>query len=235
MRDALALLTTFGRRDGGGRIHARALPWFPVVGVVLGFVTGGTWWIAQQWWPRPVAAGLALVADAACTGLLHYDGVVDAADGLLPHATRERRLTIMRAPDVGAFGVVIVALVLILQAAALSSRAANVVLIVALWCAARALVAAVPALLPYVRTEGIASSLIDGARAWTALAIVPAVALGAFADGWAGATAIVAATIAGASVLAFAWRRLGGFTGDVLGAAIVLAQTTGLVVAAAKW
>jgi len=105
MRDALVLLTTFGRRGGGGRIHAGSLPWFPLVGAGLGLAAGAAWWGAQQWWPRPVAAGLVLLVDAACTGLLHYDGLADAADGLLPHADRPRRLAIMRTPDVGAFGV----------------------------------------------------------------------------------------------------------------------------------
>jgi adenosylcobinamide-GDP ribazoletransferase len=235
MRDALGLLTTFGRRHGGGRIHARSLPWFPLVGAALGAVVGAAWWGAQQWWPRPVAAGLVLLVDACCTGLLHFDGLADAADGLLPHAPPERRLAIMRTPDVGAFGVLTVAIVVVLQAAALASRPANVLLIAALWCAARALVAAVPAVVPYARDHGIASPLLAGAQVWPAVAIIPAVGLGALGAGVAGGAAIVAASLAGGATIAFAVRRIGGFTGDVLGAAIVLAETAGLVVAAARW
>jgi adenosylcobinamide-GDP ribazoletransferase len=235
MRDALGLLTTFGRRGEGGRIHARSLPWFPLVGAVLGVVVGTAWWGAQQWWPRPVAAALVLFVDACCTGLLHFDGLADAADGLLPHATRERRLAIMRTPDVGAFGVCAVAFVVVLQAAALASRPANVLLLAALWCAARGLVAAVPALVPYARRDGIATPLLDGARVWPALAILPAFAIATAADGVAGAAAVIAAVIAGSMTVALAVRRVGGFTGDVLGAAIVLAETAGLVVAAARW
>ena len=202
---------------------------------MLGAVVGGAWWVAQQWWPRPVAAGIVLLVDAACTGLLHYDGLADAADGLLPHASREKRLDIMRAPDVGAFGMVTVAIVVVLEFAALGGRAASVLLIVALWCAARALVAAVPAVVPYAREAGIATPLLDGARAWPALAIVPAVALGALATGIGGAVAVVVGVLAGSGVIVLAVRRVGGFTGDVLGAAIVVAETAGLVVAAARW
>jgi adenosylcobinamide-GDP ribazoletransferase len=235
MRDALGLLTTFGRRGGGGRIHARSLSWFPLVGAGLGLLVGAAWWGAQQWWPRAVAAGLVLLVDAGCTGLLHFDGLADAADGLLPHAAPERRLAIMRTPDVGAFGVSTVAIVVVLQAAALASRPASVLLLVAIWCAARAVVAAVPARLPYARDAGIATPLLDGARVWPALALLPAVAVATVADGYPGGAAVGAAILAGAGTVAFAMRRIGGFTGDVLGAAIVLAETAGLVVAAARW
>ncbi len=227
MRDALGLLTTFGRRGGGGALQRGALRWFPAVGAVLGVIVGGTWWLADKWWPRPVASALTLLVDAACTGLLHYDGLADAVDGLLPHASRERRLEIMRTPDVGAFGVATLALVVVLQSSALASRSANVLLIVALWCASRAFVACVPAAVPYAREHGMASGLLGGASLWPALAILAAFVLSPMP--------VVAVVAAGAAVVALAYRRVGGFTGDVLGAAIVIAQTAGLVVAAAKW
>jgi len=233
MRDALGLLTTFGRR--GGALRAGALPWFPVVGIALGAVVGGVWWGAQQWWPAPLAAAIALAADLGCTGMLHVDGLADAADGLLPHANRERRLAVMRAPDVGAFGVATVVIVLLLQFAGLAARPASVLLLAGLWCAARALVAAVPAVVPYARAEGIATPLLDGARAWPALAIGPAVVLGGLGAGAGGAVAVVAAVVAGVAVIALAVRRVGGFTGDVLGAAVVVAEVAGIVVAAARW
>jgi adenosylcobinamide-GDP ribazoletransferase len=53
--------------------------------------------------------------------------------------------------------------------------------------------------------------------------------------GFGGAIALCAAALTAAAVVALAVRRIGGFTGDVLGAAGVLAETVGLVVAAAKW
>jgi adenosylcobinamide-GDP ribazoletransferase len=139
----------------------------------------------------------------------------------------------MRTPDVGAFGVCTVAIVVVLQAAALASRSASVLLLAAIWCAARAVVAAVPARLPYARDAGIATPLLAGARAWPALAVLPAVAVATVADGIAGGAAVAAAVLAVVGTIAFAMRRIGGFTGDVLGAAIVLAETAGLVVAAA--
>jgi adenosylcobinamide-GDP ribazoletransferase len=231
--DALGLLTTFGRR--GGALTARALPWFPVVGAALGAVVGGVWWLADQAWAPLPAAVVVVIVDLAATGMLHVDGLADSADGLLPHATRERRLEIMRTPDVGAFGIAVVATTLLLLVAALSSQSVSVLLVVALWCVARSLVAAVPALVPAARPAGMAASVVDGATPWT-LAVVPAaVALGAWGAGVAGMAGVVAGVVAGAALLVFAVRRLGGFTGDVLGAVIVITETVGLLVAAARW
>jgi len=96
-------------------------------------------------------------------------------------------------------------------------------------------IAAVPARLPYARDEGIVTPLLDGARAWPALAVIPAIALAIVADGVSGGAAVVAAILACAATIAFGMRRIGGFTGDVLGAAIVVAETAGLVVGAARW
>jgi adenosylcobinamide-GDP ribazoletransferase len=233
MRDALSLLTTVGRR--GGRLSARALAWFPVVGAALGALLGGWWWVADHWWPPALAAVLVVVADLALTGMLHMDGLADAADGLLPHAPRERRLAIMHGPETGAFAVVVVGAALLLRVFALASMTREVWLLAALWCASRALVGSVPALVPYARETGIASALLEGAPRWPALAVVPAFALAAANAGVAGAATVAAGVAAGAAVIAFGWRRLGGFTGDVLGAAIVVSETVGLVVGAAKW
>jgi adenosylcobinamide-GDP ribazoletransferase len=233
LKDAVGLLTTIGRR--GGSLSARALGWFPVLGAALGALVGACWWAANEAWTPFPAAVVVVVADLAVTGMLHVDGLADSADGLLPHADRERRLAIMRAPDVGAFGVAVVGIVLIALVAALASQPVSVLLVVGLWMAARSLVAAVPALVPYAREDGIATSLLDGAPRWPVLG-VPIAALVAAADtGARGATAVVVGVAAGIGVLLVARRRLGGFTGDVLGATIVVVETIGLLVASARW
>ena len=233
MRDAFALLTTFGRR--GGRLRAGALPWFPLVGLALGAGLGCVWWATDRLWPRLLAGALTVAVDLAMTGALHVDGLADAADGLLPHATRERRLEIMRDPGTGAFAVAVVGIVIVLRVCALASRAPDIALLAGVWCAARAVVATVPRFVPYARDHGMASPLLDGARAWPALLVVPAAGIAALGAGAPGAIAVAAGALAAVGVVAFAWRRLGGFTGDVLGASVVVAETVALVVAAAKW
>jgi adenosylcobinamide-GDP ribazoletransferase len=232
MREALGLLTTLG---GAGPLSSRALRWFPVVGGLVGALLGTLWWGAAQWWPPAVAAAIVVAADLALTGLLHVDGLADSADGLLPPLPRERRLSVMRAPDVGAFGVGAVGAALLLQFAALASVPAEPLVLAAVWCAARALVASVPAFVPYARADGIASTLLDGAPRWPVVVVVPATVVAAIADGAAGALAVLAGVAAGAAVVLFARRRVGGFTGDVLGATIVVVQTVALVVASAQW
>jgi adenosylcobinamide-GDP ribazoletransferase len=233
MRDAFAFLSTLGRR--GGRLHAGALRWFPLVGLMLGGGLGCVWWATDRLWPPLLAGALTVAADLAMTGALHVDGLADAADGLLPHAERTRRLDIMRDPGVGAFGVAVVAVALVVCTTALASRPPDIALLAGIWCAARAMVASVPRYVPYARDSGIASSLLDGAPGWPALFVVPAAGLAAVGAGVAGAAAVGAGTVAGAAVVMLAWRRLGGFTGDVLGATIVVSEAIALVVAGAKW
>ena len=92
----------------------------PAMGALLGLL----WWSAGRIWPAPVAAAIVVGADLALTGLLHIDGLVDSADGLLPHLERDRRLAVMREPSVGAFGIATAAVVLLARFAALGDPAA---------------------------------------------------------------------------------------------------------------
>jgi adenosylcobinamide-GDP ribazoletransferase len=236
MRGALAFLTPLGRATTP---DARTFDWFPIVGALLGLVLGGLWWGADRLWPPVVVAALVVGGDLALTGLLHFDGLVDTADGLLPHLERERRLEVMAAPDVGAFGVGVGAGALLARFAAIASMTPSVVLLGALWCMSRTVMAVAARRLPYARERGLATAFGGGsASRVAAVGTALAVALGLLATqpGRGAALAAVAAVAAGgAAVVAFAHRRLGGFTGDVLGAAGLVGETFGLVVAAAKW
>lgn len=279
MRRAFGFLTIVGRSEAP---QPSTLWWFPAVGVVIGLVVGEVWWGATRLWPRPVAAALAVAADLTITGLLHADGLADAADGLLAPLPRLRRLEVMATPDVGAFGVAVVVVVVavrILSLAAVDPGPVVAPLLVAgLWCGARTLMAVAVWLLPYARVEGGLASAFrsdeggrdEGGRAEDGrvkdglstfgggegdpgvrhgrggehrLAVVAiavgggaaSLMLGALGTGWSGLAASVVALGAGAAVLAFARRRIGGFTGDVLGAAGMLAESAGLLVAGARW
>jgi adenosylcobinamide-GDP ribazoletransferase len=230
---ALALLTVFGRAR---EPTARAWRWFPLVGAAVGALVGSVWWVTDRAFPPLAAAVLVVVADLAVTGILHFDGLADSADGLLCHATRTERLRIMRTPEVGAFGVIVVVVILLARVSAFSVQPVSILLIAALWCASRTAVAALPAFLPYARDQGIASAmLITSASAWPLVALIPAAVVAAAADGIRGGAATAATVVGALGVAALAKRRIGGFTGDVLGAAIVVGETLGLIVAAAKW
>ena len=234
MRAALAFLTALGRPAPP---TAHALPWFPVVGAALGLVLGAGWWLAAQVWPPLVAAALVVAADLALTGLLHLDGLADTADGLLAHALdRSRRLEIMAEPGVGAFGVGVTVVALLLRTAALAVMAPAPLLLAALWSLSRTVMAVAVCALPYARPRGLASSFLGASAAPVALGGgVLAVALAASGGELAAVAALVAAIGAAVAMFSLSLRRLGGFTGDVLGAAGVVAETTGLLVAAGRW
>lgn len=236
MRSALGFLTVVGGAAPADR-HAPA--WFGPVGAALGLAIGGSWWVAGELWPPVVAALLTVAIDAALTGMLHLDGLADSADGLLPPLDRQRRLEVMATPDVGAFGVTAVTLVVLARIGALATLEPDVLLVAGLWTVSRAAMAVTLAWMPYARTAGGAASGFRAGSAppaLAALAIGCAVVVWAFDGGWAPGVVVAAGALVGfGAVLALAWRRLGGYTGDVLGAAGVVAETVGLLVAAARW
>ena len=234
MRSALAFLTVVGRSRPP---EPSTLDWFPVVGAAAGAALGTIWWAAGRVWIYPVAAAIVVVADLALTGMLHLDGLIDSADGLLPHLSRERRLEVMAAPDAGAFGVGAAMGVVLLRWAALISIRPAVLLLAGLWCLSRTLMAGVARTRRYARAESGLVGAFRGPTNWLALALGGAGGL-ALCAAWRlgpGLAAGVAAVIGGSSVVALAERRIGGYTGDVLGASAVLAETIGLVLAAARW
>lgn len=233
MRAALGFLTVVG---GAAPPDRRASAWFGAVGALVGLAVGGVWWAAGEVWPPLLAAVVAVAADAALTGMLHIDGLADAADGLLPPVDRERRLAVMSAPDVGAFGVAAVVVVLVARVAAMAETAPDPLLVAGLWGGARAAMAVTMARVPYARARGAASGFAPrsagaGGVSLVAAAVAVVVALG----GWAGLATAVALVAGFGAVVALGVRRLGGYTGDVLGAAGVVGETLGLVVAAARW
>lgn len=231
MLSALGFLTVLG----GARTPDRAtFAAFPLVGALIGAALAGVWLLASELWSPGVAAVLVVAADLAITGMLHLDGLADSADGLLPHLPPERRLAVMRAPDVGAFALAVVPVVLLARWAALATDLVEPLALVGVWAASRTVLAAVPAVVPYAREQGLASSMLDGARPWVAVWLVPALVVLVIAQGATGAVALGVLVATGTGVVALARRRIGGFTGDVLGATAVLAETVALLALAAR-
>jgi adenosylcobinamide-GDP ribazoletransferase len=241
MRRALSFLTVLGRADVP---NERTLSWFPVVGLAVGAAVGGAWWAAGRLWPAAVAAVVAVAVDAALTGCLHLDGLADSADGLIPPVTRQRRFEIMADPRVGAFGAVALLVVLGLRVAALAGTPAKVLVVAALWCGSRTLMAAVARTQPYAHPEGgTASAFVTdraerhpvlGRSGVAVYGLALAVGLAVLGAGTRGIVVVAAEIAAVAAVVWFARRRLGGYTGDVLGACGVIGETVGLLVLVAR-
>jgi adenosylcobinamide-GDP ribazoletransferase len=246
MRRALSFLTPFG---GAADPAPSALAWFPAVGAVIGLAVGGIWWAARRGWAPPAAAAVAVIADAGLTGMLHLDGLADTADGLLPPLARTRRLEVMADPRLGAFGVAGLAIVLLARFGAFASMLPSPLAVAGLWSGSRTAMAVTVRAVPYARPAGLASAFLPapagGARPRAAALISPAVlglagavlavGLAVAGRGVNGLAAVGAESVAAAAVVFLAWRRLGGFTGDVLGAAAVAGETVGLLTLALRW
>ena len=234
MRAAFGFLTVLG---GARRPEASTFHWFPVVGLVVGGVLGGVWWAAGEVWPPLIAAVVVVAADLGLTGMLHFDGLADTADGLLVHdADQDHRLAIMRAPDVGAYGAATVAVVLLARVAGFAALEPEPLLVAGLWTASRSVVALVPTVVPYAREEGLASEFLGGpARLGPAIGLLGGTVLCVLAVDGPGVAAVAGLVLGVAGVVVAARRLVGGFTGDVLGASAVVGETVGLLVAAARW
>lgn len=208
----------------------------------MGAAVGSAWWVAGRVWAPLLAAGVAVTADLILTGALHFDGLVDTADGLLPHAPdAATRLDVMQAPDVGAFGLATGIVALGLRWAGLAAGPIGVegiALVAGLWCLSRTCLVPIVGVVPYARTEGLASAFsrhLDGAGiAVSGLGLAVSVTLLFYARGFAGIVIVLAACVAGIGVVLLAKCRIGGFTGDVLGAAVVVGETVGLLAATAR-
>lgn len=228
---ALAFLTRLPVRPDRpweGKDLAVSVAMFPLVGLLVGVLGALAYAAATALGLPPLLAALLAIAALACaTGALHEDGLADIADGL-GGATRARRLEIMRDPRVGSFGVVALVLTLLARAGALAALAGPAEVAAALVGAAalsRALLPPAMLALPQARADGLAARAgrPHPARVAAGAAIALLIALLLLPVGVA-AIASAAAALAGAMVALLALRRVGGITGDVLGAIQQLAE-----------
>ncbi|HLM04009.1 MAG TPA: adenosylcobinamide-GDP ribazoletransferase [Blastococcus sp.] len=242
--ESAALLTVLPVPARATTSSRGVLPWAPLVGLVLGGVATGVAVLVARWISPLAGAVLALAVLALLTRGLHLDGLADTADGLGPVHDRERALQVMRQGDVGPFGVVALVLTLLLQTACLAALLPVDHGWLALWTAvAAARLAMARAGLPGVpAAEGSSlGRLVAGtvSAPWLTgcgLALVVLVVVGAAGD-VAAAGRLLAAAAAGLLAAELVQRRararLGGVTGDVMGAMGETATTVALLVAAA--
>jgi adenosylcobinamide-GDP ribazoletransferase len=231
---------------------AAAMAWAPAVGLLLGIIAAAVLLTADH----PLGAGpltgaaLAVAALAVLSRGLHLDGLADLADGLGSGKPAPAALDIMRRSDIGPFGVVTLVLTLLVQVAALShaessgpGRGAAALITATVtgrlaltWACRRGVAAARPDGLGALVAGSVRPAVPAAATVAALAAAVAAVAVSATVAGeplgWTLPLAVVAGLGAGFGVQRHAVRRLGGITGDVLGALAEVAATVTLVVAA---
>jgi adenosylcobinamide-GDP ribazoletransferase len=230
-----------------------AMAWAPAVGLLLGLIAAGVLLAADH--PLGLgpltAAALAVAALALLTRGLHLDGLADLADGLGSGKPAPAALAVMRRSDIGPIGTVTVVLALLIQVAALSHAESQgggrgpAALIAAVvtgrlaitWACRRGVPAARPdglgALVAGTVRPAVPAAITLGALAAAVAAVVISASVLGKPLGWTLPPAVAAGLAAAFALERHAVRRLGGITGDVLGALAEVAATVTLVMAAA--
>lgn len=235
LRTAASFLTRVPLHRDGEIDLAGSVPWFPVVGLLIGLVGGGVFALASEVLTPAVSAALALVVTALVTGAFHQDGLADIADAFGGGWDREQRLAILKDSRHGTYGVMALVLSTAVQLSALASMTAawGLAALIAAHPLARSAVLGVLLTARPARPEGLGTDYAAGLRRGV-VAVGAGVGVGvtAFALGPWAAPAVAAVTLTTVSVVVLAHRKIGGISGDVLGAIEQVAEGAVLVMIA---
>ncbi len=234
LEEALTLLTRLPmpslRRSRG----ARAAWAYPLAGLVVGLLAAIVAWVSSGL-PPPLTAGLAVVSMVAITGALHEDGLADSVDGLWGGRTSEQRLTIMADSRVGVYGVIAVVLSIGMRWCALAVIAAEGALWVPLIAAAvlsRAPMVVLMHMLPNARSAGLSSSVGRPPQNTMLIALAIAAGVGIFTLGFTFVAVVIGLCATTLIVAAISRARIGGQSGDILGATQQISEITILIIIA---
>jgi adenosylcobinamide-GDP ribazoletransferase len=217
----------------------RSSTYFPLIGWLIGGTAAGVWWMSARVFPPNIASGLSVTATILLTGAMHEDGLADVCDGFGGGSTKEKILTIMQDSRVGAFGLIGVILVLGLKWQTVAALPAQLIpsVLIAGHILSRAASITLMTSLDYVR-EGPSkaralTSRLCGMRFFLTIALGISALLLLPPRFWWVTFPIVAIRFVSA-----AWfkTRIGGYTGDCLGAVQQISELVFLLtVGAITW
>jgi len=235
--EALTLLTRLPVRLRLGPRGARASWAWPLAGVAVALLAGLVGWAALALaLPPALAAGLILAAQIALTGALHEDGLADTADGLWGGHDPARRLEIMKDSRIGSYGVLALGLSLGLRwlaLAAILDAGALFAPLIATAVLSRAPMAILMAAMPNARGAGLAETVGRPGQDTATLAALLAFGLALVLVGWVVLAPVLWVALAVIGLAALAKAKIGGQTGDILGAAQQVAEVAALLAFAA--
>lgn len=220
------------------RARGAAAAWaWPIVGVIVGVAgwVAGALALALGLAP-PVAAALAIGTQIVVTGAMHEDGLADTADGFWGGWTVPRRLAIMKDSHIGTYGVLALMIVTLLRWSALTALFAAADALVALVVAGmlgRAAMAMVMATLPNARGSGLSQAVGRPSRETAAQGAVLALAGAVLLTGPFGIVPMLVGVVVAGAMIGLARAKIGGQTGDVLGATQQVCEVSVLLVLAA--
>jgi cobalamin 5'-phosphate synthase/cobalamin synthase len=243
---ALAFLTRLpvGRVECTAEDIGRSARWFPLVGALLGTVYAAVAILFSPLFPPLVTAVLVVALDAVLTGAMHFDALADTADGFGAGRMRDDVLRIMRDHSIGSYGACALMLAIALKVAAIGALIGTPAAIPALLLApAHGRWSAVfsSALAAYARpaTDDTSKSVGSPARfiGYGELVIATATLLPAALSfrPWRGAAALLFGAVAVAGWTWHCRRKIGGVTGDTLGAGIGISECIVLALFTINW
>lgn len=208
--------------------------WLPIVGLVIGGLTGLAFWGLTFIFPPLLSAVFALIFWVLCTGGLHLDGVADCGDGMIPEVSRERRLEIMKDSRLGTFGALTLVFTLMIKASALHYFAySHDFWTIFLPCLIAGMLSRSQLFLilcaPSARPGGMGEAFRKGTKLYH---IAPATLLTLLAIYFWGMPiliATVAVLLMSSLLIWYAHKRLGGVTGDVFGLSVETAEWVVLI------
>jgi len=233
---ALGLLTRLPvpRNPSASRAPSAAAWAYPLVGLIIGLIALGVGWIFQSLGTAaPITAFFVLLTMIMVSGAMHEDGLADCADGFWGGWTVARRLEIMKDSQIGSYGVIALSTTLFLRWYVLTLMIDKGSLVAAVLVSAvmsRAAMVWVMHRLPHARSTGLSAQTGRPNGATTAVALL----IGALAAFFAPETRFfwLLAIVALVTLLAgwIARRKIGGQTGDVIGATQQMVEITVLII-----
>jgi adenosylcobinamide-GDP ribazoletransferase len=198
----------------------RMIPYFPIVGIVLGILLALFDYVAVSLWGRTVGSLLDVVFLLTLTGAFHIDGLGDAADGLLGQRPKEKILAIMKDSRLGTMGLVAIVAGLAIKWAGIAGLdAGRPLLLIIIPAYARAGMLFGMRCLPYGRPDGgTGTDFFKHELRPTAFWALAVPVLLSLAIGWQGIWLMACFAAITAGLIRYYKRRLGGVTGDMLGA-----------------
>ncbi len=213
------------------------IPFFPVVGLIIGLLLCGFDMAVTRLWPGPVAAVLDVIFLVGITGALHLDGLGDAADGLYGHWDKERALAIMKDSRIGAMGLVAIVCCMAIKWGGIMSLDENrALLLIIVPSFARSSNLFGFRFLEYGRPNGGTGHAFfnDPVKAYGFSGLLIPMALSVFI-GWKSLLLVVSFFIVTMAILMFYKKRIGCITGDMLGAMIEVTEALLFLFVSVRW